>query len=114
MKSGHFKVAEAYILFRADRANARTTGTDDTLSAEVVTAIPAVESAAQASLIVLKHADGTNTFWDGTDLRKRIEFARIGLDLCLSNDEIEGNVRAEPMCSLGLSGHCSRGKHRED
>ena len=92
MKSGHFKVAEAYILFRADRANARTTGEDDSI-VDSTAAIPAVESAAQASLIVLKHADGTNSFWDGTDLRKRIEFARIGLDLCLSNDEIEQELR---------------------
>jgi ribonucleoside-diphosphate reductase alpha chain len=93
MKSGHFKVAEAYILFRADRANARTAGNDDSIAADVAANIPSTESAAQASLIVLKHADGTNTFWDGADLRKRIEFARIGLDLCLSNDEIELELR---------------------
>ena len=92
MKSGHFKVAEAYILFRADRANARTTGADESAEAETSAALTA-DSAAQASLIVLKHADGTNTFWDGADLRKRIEFARIGLDLCLSNDEIEAELR---------------------
>jgi ribonucleoside-diphosphate reductase alpha chain len=92
MKSGHFKVAEAYILFRADRANARTTGTDESF-AEAEALIAATESPAQAQMIVLKHADGTNTFWDGADLRKRIEFARIGLDLCLSNDEIEGELR---------------------
>ena len=93
MKCGHFKVAEAYILFRADRANARTTGTDDSLTSEAGATIPPAETAAQASLIVLKHADGTNSFWDGSDLRKRIEFARIGLDLCLSNDEIESELR---------------------
>jgi ribonucleoside-diphosphate reductase alpha chain len=91
MKSGHFKVAEAYILFRADRANARTVGQDDTAPESSTVIEPG--SPAQASLIVLKHADGTNTFWDGSDLRKRIEFARIGLDLCLSNDEIEIELR---------------------
>jgi len=32
-------------------------------------------------------------FWDGADLRKRIEFARIGLDLCLNNEEIEAELR---------------------
>jgi ribonucleoside-diphosphate reductase alpha chain len=90
MKSGHFKVAEAYILFRSDRANARTSGADDSA---ILDPVPAGPATAQASLIVLKHADGTNSFWDGADLRKRIEFARIGLDLCLSNDEIEIELR---------------------
>ncbi|MEO7700597.1 MAG: ribonucleoside-diphosphate reductase subunit alpha [Opitutus sp.] len=93
MKAGHFKVAEAYILFRADRANARSTGADDALNVEAPAFAAPRDSGAQASLIVLKHADGTNTFWDGADLRKRIEFARIGLDLCLSNDEIEAELR---------------------
>jgi ribonucleoside-diphosphate reductase alpha chain len=44
-------------------------------------------------MIVVKKADGSNVFWDGADLRRRIEFARIGLDLCLSNDEIESELR---------------------
>ena len=90
MKSGHFKVAEAYILFRSDRANARTSGVDESTSLEPISTGAVT---AQASLIVLKHADGTNTFWDGADLRKRIEFARIGLDLCLSDEEIEIELR---------------------
>ena len=49
----------------------------------------------QSSMIVVKNDDGRTVFWDGTDLRKRIEFARIGLDLCLSDDEIE--TRAPPL-----------------
>jgi ribonucleoside-diphosphate reductase alpha chain len=44
-------------------------------------------------MILVKRASGENAFWDGADLRKRIEFARIGLDLCLSNDEIEAELR---------------------
>ena len=52
-----------------------------------------VAAPGQAALIVVKKADGSNSFWDGADLRKRIEFARIGLDLCLSNDEIEAELR---------------------
>src|SRR5690606_2452245 len=93
MKSGHFKVAEAYILFRAQRSIVRDAGTIDGLAA-VDSATPATDdlpstvTPGQASMIVVKKADGTNVFWDGADLRKRIEFARIGLDLCLSNDEI--------------------------
>jgi ribonucleotide reductase alpha subunit len=92
MKTGHYKVAEAYILFRADRANARDTGADSATPFD--SSAPAADSAPeQASMIVVKHTDGTNVFWDGADLRKRIEFARIGLDLCLTNDEIEAELR---------------------
>ncbi len=100
MKAGHFKVAEAYILFRADRANARTKdGDTETFASDASTDIASAAgstiaaAAGQASMIVVKHTDGTNVFWDGADLRKRIEFARIGLDLCLSNDEIEQELR---------------------
>jgi len=94
MKAGHFKVAEAYILFRAQRAAARDMGLSD--SAAPLNGPPVeapVLAPGQSSLIVVKKADGTNHFWDGADLRKRIEFARIGLDLCLSNDEIEAELR---------------------
>ncbi|HVZ64325.1 MAG TPA: ribonucleotide reductase N-terminal alpha domain-containing protein, partial [Lacunisphaera sp.] len=88
MKGGHFKVAEAYILFRAERASARLHGTKETpLEA------PAPVAAGQATMILVKKANGENVFWDGADLRKRIEFARIGLDLCLSPEEIELELR---------------------
>ena len=90
MKAGHFKVAEAYILFRAQRAAARDLGLDSPAADPTPEVAPA---AGQASMIVVKKADGSNVFWDGADLRRRIEFARIGLDLCLSNDEIEAELR---------------------
>ncbi len=89
MKAGHYKVAEAYILFRAQRTIARDTG----LGEAAPETAPAAAAPGQASMIVVKKADGTNVFWDGADLRKRIEFARIGLDLCLTNDEIEAELR---------------------
>ncbi len=88
MKAGHYKVAEAYILFRAERAAAREAGTD-LLPAPVAE----TESVLQGTMIVVKKASGENVFWDGADLRKRIEFARLGLDLCLSPDEIEHELR---------------------
>ncbi len=92
MKAGHYKVAAAYILFRAERAAAREAGLS--LSETDSTApFAAPESTAQGTMIVVKKADGTNVFWDGADLRKRIEFARIGLDLQLSNDAIEAELR---------------------
>ena len=37
--------------------------------------------------------DGISSFWDGTDLRKRIAYASIGLDLNLSEAEIERELR---------------------
>jgi ribonucleoside-diphosphate reductase alpha chain len=88
MKAGHYKVAEAYILFRAERSAARAGGDTDE-----VAETPAAATPAQASMIVVKQADGLNVFWDGADLRKRIEFAQIGLDLCLSAEEIEQELR---------------------
>jgi ribonucleoside-diphosphate reductase alpha chain len=90
MKAGHYKVAAAYILFRAERAVARSAGLE-----QPDPAAPAVEPVApgQETMVVVKRADGQNVFWDGADLRKRIEFARIGLDLCLSNDQIELELR---------------------
>ncbi|HVU36397.1 MAG TPA: ribonucleoside-diphosphate reductase subunit alpha [Opitutaceae bacterium] len=93
MKAGHFKVAEAYILFRAERAVARTAQPAVDSDTAPVAEQAVVLAPGQAALIVVKKADGTNVFWDGADLRKRIEFARIGLDLCLSNDEIEQELR---------------------
>src|SRR6185312_17287557 len=47
----------------------------------------------QATMIIVKRPNGQNEIWDGADLRKRIEFARIGLDLCLSAEEIEAELR---------------------
>ncbi len=89
MKSGHYKVAEAYILFRAQRAVSRDSETE-----AAIAAAPAEATApGQATMILVKRANGENVFWDGADLRKRIEFARIGLDLCLTNDEIEAELR---------------------
>jgi ribonucleoside-diphosphate reductase alpha chain len=93
MKAGHYKVAEAYILYRAERAVSR--------DVPAIEAAPAVDAAAaaphapqgQETMVVVKRPNGETYFWDGIDLRKRIEFARIGLDLCLSNEQIEGELR---------------------
>jgi len=89
MKAGHYKVAEAYILFRAERGSARAHGETDDYEVTESTG----DASEQASMIMVIEPDGTNVFWDGADLRKRIEFARIGLDLCLTNEEIESELR---------------------
>ncbi len=82
MRQGHYKVAEAYILYRANRARQR-------LEEE-----PGDEpEATQESMVVVRRRSGETYFWDGIDLRKRIEFARIGLDLDDSAEEMERALR---------------------
>ncbi len=84
MRRGYFKAAEAYILYRAHRSEFRDQ--------------VAVEDAQQTddqqdSLIIIKRPDGETFLWDGSELRKRIEFACIGLTLSLSKDQIEKELR---------------------
>src|SRR5690606_33866260 len=81
MKAGHYKVAEAYILYRALRNEQRAGAAQPEDDAE--------PPAPQPSMIMVRQTDGENILWDRTDLRKRIEFASIGLDLCLTPEEIE-------------------------
>ncbi|MBL4576490.1 MAG: ribonucleoside-diphosphate reductase subunit alpha [Opitutaceae bacterium] len=82
MRGGHFKVAAHYIIYRERRATYRETEED--VEAEVPE---------QNSMVVVNLPDGESHFWDGTDLKKRIEFASIGLTLCLTVDEIEVELR---------------------
>ena len=88
MKSGHYKVAEAYILYRSERAVSR-----DRSKEQEPEQLAQVPEPAQSTMVVVKKPNGENVFWDGADLRRRIEFARIGLDLCLSNEQIEQELR---------------------
>ena len=82
MRLGHFKVAEAYILYRAHRRHLREAET-----------LEPTDDDRQESMIMITLPDGTNEFWDGVDLKKRIDFASIGLDLYLSKEEIEAELR---------------------
>ncbi|MGA2053326.1 MAG: ATP cone domain-containing protein, partial [Opitutales bacterium] len=82
MRHGHYKVAEAYILYRSERARRR----------EAV-ARTAAEDARQEQIIFVKRDDGQTEMWDGAELRARIVFASIGLDLCLTREQIEGELR---------------------
>ena len=86
MKQGHYKVAEAFIIYRALRAQQRRHDKHRT-------DIDVDEDAGQESMILVKSADGSSYLWDGLDLRKRIEFAMLGLDLCLNAEEIEHELR---------------------
>ena len=82
MRQGHFKVAESYILYRAHRSRLREDSDD-----------ASADEAQQESMIVVTETNGENTFWDGIDLKKRIEFASIGLELTLDSDAIEAELR---------------------
>lgn len=83
MRQGHFKIAESYILYRAHRRHLRQ---QDSFEAE-----PTDDR--QESMILVTLPDGSTEFWDGIDLKKRIEFAVIGLELSLSADQIEAELR---------------------
>ena len=80
MSKRHFKVAESYILYRARRRIERETGASG-------------EEVKQDSMIVVKKKDGSTYFWDGIDLKKRISFGIIGLDLCMTSEQIEESLR---------------------
>lgn len=81
MKAGHFKVAEAYIVYRVRRAFLRQQG-------EVQE-----EERSPFALVEVQTKDGSTYLWSGSDLRHRIEFARQGLNLGLSPLEIEEELR---------------------
>ena len=81
MRQGFYKVAESYILHRAHRAQLRKLE------------VKPVESEQQEAMIVVTDEEGNNNFWDGLDLRLRIDFAMIGLDLNLGKDAIETELR---------------------
>ncbi len=73
------RVAERYIVYRAERAMLRAQRT--------------VVEAAPATIPVLED-DRREVEWDGADLRARIAFAVIGLeDLALDRDELERELR---------------------
>ena len=82
MRQGYYKVAESYILYRAHRSTLRKQESEQP-----------VDEAQQDSLIVVKRKDGQSIFWDGSELKRRIQFAMIGLDLCLDENRIERELR---------------------
>ncbi len=93
MRLGHFKVAEAYILYRAHRARIRE---------EEEAARASANDPRQSSMILLKNADGSTFFWDGTDLKKRIDYASIGLELCLNREQIEIELRRSLFAEMSV------------
>jgi len=85
MRQGHFKAAEHYILYRAQRNRLRV---EEELNAE---------DPNQELMVTVINDEGVSSFWDGTDLRKRIAYASIGLELNIT----EGDIEREPRRSVG-------------
>ena len=81
MRSGHFKAAEAFIIYRSMRGAVR--GSESTPP----------PAAVQPTMVVVARSGGDTYLWDGHDLRLRIEFAASGLDLPTTADEVEHELR---------------------
>ncbi len=81
MRQNYFKAATHYVRYRDERARLRqeSEGTS--------------EDANQELMITVITDDGQSVFWDGSELRKRISYASIGLDLILPEAEIERELR---------------------
>ncbi len=80
MKQGHYKVAAHYVRYRDERARLRAENPIE------------VEDPAQESFVTVT-TDGASEFWDGAELKKRIQFAMIGLKLSVTEEEIEHELR---------------------
>ncbi|MEE3179659.1 MAG: ribonucleoside-diphosphate reductase subunit alpha, partial [Verrucomicrobiota bacterium] len=81
-RQGQFDVMRAYMSYRIQRAEVRKLHQAE-----------AAEDPNQDSMVVVIRENGQSDFWDGTELKKRIQFSMIGLDLCLSEEEIELELR---------------------
>ncbi len=90
MRLGHYKAAEAYILYRAHRTRLREEEADG------------ASDDRQDSMIVITLPNGNTEFWDGADLKRRIDFAVIGLELNLTKDEIETELRRSLYAEMTL------------
>ncbi len=87
MRQGYFKVARSYIQYRALRNKMRE------LEEEAAVIADEQDSDQQQTLILVQVTPTETFLWDGQDLKRRIDFASLGLDLCLSRGEIEMELR---------------------
>ncbi len=81
-RQGQIAVMRAYMAYRIQRAEVRKLHQAEHS-----------EDPNQDSMVVVTRENGQSDFWDGTELKKRIQFGMIGLDLCLSEEEIEFELR---------------------
>lgn len=92
MRSGHYKVAEAYIVYRARRAFLREQAPETAIAEE-----------SPFALVEAIDNNGQPFLWSGIDLRHRIEFARTGLSLAGSSVELEQELRRSLGANVSLS-----------
>jgi len=81
MRQGYFKAATHYVRYRDERSRLRLEEVEN------------AEDPNQELMVTVTSDEGSSTLWDGADLRKRISYASIGLDLNLSEIEIERELR---------------------
>jgi ribonucleoside-diphosphate reductase alpha chain len=86
---GHMRVAERYIVYRAERSLVRLR-----LAAEG-------DAPPRPAPLTIREADGTDSVWDGEDLRPRIAFASIGLGLSFDADRLEIELRRSIQPGIG-------------
>ncbi len=80
MRQGFFKVAAHYVRYRDERSRHRLENPVE------------VEDPAQESFVTVTDK-GQSEFWDGAELKKRIQFAMIGLELSMTEEDIEKELR---------------------
>lgn len=81
-RQGQIPVMRAYMSYRIQRAEVRKLHQAEN-----------ADDPNQDSMVVVTRENGQSDFWDGTELKKRVQFGMIGLDLCLSEEEIELELR---------------------
>ena len=81
------KVVNAYITYRNRRAFER-----ELLREQEATA-PLAEEPSEFALVEAINEDGSQFLWDGADLCNRIEFASAGLELGMTANELERELR---------------------
>lgn len=83
--AGQMRAAERYIVYRAERALLRARGRFEDESPE--------PGGQQLAAITIVEDDGRESLWDGHDLRERVRFAVIGLDVDLDLGQLERELR---------------------
>ncbi|MFP6879843.1 MAG: ribonucleoside-diphosphate reductase subunit alpha [Roseibacillus sp.] len=81
-RQGQIDVMRAYMSYRIQRAEIRKVHFAEN-----------AEDPNQETMVVVTHDNGQSDFWDGSELKRRIQFGMIGLNLCLSTEEIELELR---------------------
>ena len=80
MRQGEYKVAEAYILYRAEHAKARDSGD--------IEESKSTKCEYDEQMLLVKDSDGKSYFWNGAELKRLINYANDGLETHLTFDEI--------------------------